>query len=86
MSDGENCTVSLKSVIVFGQMTSHLGGDYGIADAASVIASVCCVESIPENTAPNSYKQLCNDTNQAVVDAEAVEILTEVSFTYSSCE
>lgn len=60
-------------------MTSHLGGDYGIADAAAVITSLCCTESIPENTAPNSYKQLCSDINEAVLKAGAVEILTEVA-------
>jgi len=56
-----------------------LGGDFAASDASVIIQSVCCEASIPENTAPNSYKELCHRCNKAVIEAEAIEAMTKVN-------
>lgn len=56
-----------------------LGGDFAASDASVIIQSVCCEASIPENTAPNSYKELCHSCNKAVIEAEAIEAMTRVN-------
>lgn len=60
------------------QVAAHLGADEAAADAATIIATLCCPTSIPENAAPNSYKQLCDDVKSAVLQAGTIEALTQV--------